>query len=75
MVTIDGVEYNDSTQIDWDTAEEIGGFYFSRARYLNLPLPPAAFVALDDMPQTDEQLQVIAAYHSLMCEAEANQLN
>lgn len=71
MITIDNVTYNDDDAIDFDTAIEFGGFYFSRAKYLNLPKPPACFVADIDEP-SESQINIIGRYHALFREREAD---
>lgn len=73
MVTIEGRDYADDAPIDWDTAERVGGFYFSRAQWLRMPPPPAVFVADDGgLVLTDAQLTIIGRYHTMMSEAEAD---
>lgn len=49
MVTIEGKQYQDTDPVPWDIAQRVGGFYFSRAEYLGLPPPPAAFAEADKM--------------------------
>lgn len=71
MVTIEGRDYADDEPVDWDTAERVGGFYFSRAQWLRMPPPPAVFVADDGSLKPNEaQLKIILRYHGLMIEAE-----
>lgn len=74
MVLINGREYDDNEQIPWDIAQQVGGFYFSRAEYLGLPPPPAAFVAPGDS-KTAEQMQIIGRYHAAFSEAEADKMD
>lgn len=62
-------DYADSDLVPWDIAIENGGFYFERAKYLGLPLPPACFV-FNDEHKTEEQVELVAAYHQLFDDAE-----
>lgn len=72
MIEHNGVTYQDSDLIDWDTAMQVGGFYFCRAKYLGLPLPPACFVFdLDkSIDSTPEQILIIGKYHTLFSNAD-----
>lgn len=58
--------------VEWDVAEEVGGFYFSRARYLGLPLPPRVFVYHDGSDLSEQDQAVIGRYHQLFKDAEEN---
>lgn len=62
-------DYVDSDLVPWDIAIERGGFYFERAKYLGLPLPPACFVFSREC-KTQEQIDLVAAYHTLFDDAE-----
>ena len=74
MVLINGREYDDNEQIPGDIAQQVGGFYFSRAEYLGLPPPPAAFVAPGD-EKTPAQLQIIGRYHEAFRTAELDMMD
>ena len=67
---IRGKEYRANDPVNWNIAEEIGGFYFSRARWLGLPEPPAAIVA-NPKKLSDEELKIIDNYHAQFKAAEA----
>ena len=74
MVMIEGREYQDNEPVPWDIAQRLGGFYFCRAEYLGMPLPPAAFCAPGD-EKTAEQMQIIGRYHAAFSEAEADKMD
>lgn len=67
-ITHNDKTYKPSDHVDWDTAIDVGGFYFSRAQHLGLPEPPAACVF--DM-SGDEALSLIGQYHSAFKDAES----
>lgn len=56
---------------EWDEAIEVGGFYFSRAKYLGLPKPPRCFVEDKETEKmTDEEKKAAIKYHKLFKDAE-----
>lgn len=60
--------------VDWDEAEEIGGFYFNRAKDLGLPKPPRCFVEdknIDDL--TEAKKKATLEYIELFKNAETTQ--
>ncbi len=75
MVEIEGKTYEDDAPVAWDVAERVGGFYFSRARFLGCPPPPAVFVADSGDFQPDrQQLITIGRYHEIVRDAEDKQI-
>jgi len=68
---IGDTEYGAIESVDWDTAIEHGGFYFDRAKYLDLPKPPAIAVVDIDDALSAEELEVIGEYHQRYKDAEA----
>lgn len=57
---------------DWEEAIEIGGFYFERAKYLDLPKPPKCFVYDEDFNTLSENEQkAVSVYHTKFKNAEA----
>ena len=75
MVEINGKTYQDDEPVDWDLAEKVGGFYFSRARWLGLPPPPAVFVAdFGESLPDQQQLITIGRYHEMVRDAEDRQI-
>lgn len=68
QVIIAGKVFDATQPIDWETAIEIGDFYFERARYLGLPQPTAAVLAEnDDRPAI---LKIQGEYHMRFKNAE-----
>lgn len=61
-------------KVEWDVAIEEGGFYFERARYLGLPMPPACFV-YTDLEDDPGAIEVIAAYHDLFIQADIEKVD
>ena len=68
MVEIGGRIYQDDQPVEWELAEQIGGFYFNRARFLGCPLPPACIVA--DVCETPAQREMFSRYHATFKEME-----
>ncbi|MGO9013601.1 MAG: hypothetical protein ACLQF0_01350 [Dissulfurispiraceae bacterium] len=66
-----GKSYRADEPVPWVVALEVGGFYFSRAKYLGLPEPPAAFV-FDDHDDDPEATVLIMQYHGMFSDAEAS---
>ena len=71
MISINGYDYADSELVTWDDAEEEGGFYFNRARYLGLPRPPAILFARDD----PGYFEAMGRYHQKFVQAEADRIS
>lgn len=71
---INGKEYGAGDPVPWDDAIEHSGFYFSRAKYFNLPLPPACFVANEDLDSfeklSEHEQELIGKYHTMFDDAE-----
>jgi hypothetical protein len=63
--------YGDEEAVPWNIAIEVGGFYFSRAKHLGLPEPPACFV-FDNGSNDPKTLTIIGRYHEMFREAEAD---
>lgn len=59
--------YAPDDPVTWEDAIEAGGFYFSRARYLGIPRPPA--ILFDE--GSINHLLAMGRYHELFREAEA----
>lgn len=59
---------------EWDEAEEIGGFYFNRAKFLGLPKPPRCFVEDKDIDtMTENEKKATLEYIELFRNAETTQ--
>jgi hypothetical protein len=63
MIIHNGRKYYDSELIEWETVIEAGS-YFERARFLNLPQPPACLVYCPENIEdiTSEQCLIMADY-------------
>jgi hypothetical protein len=66
-VLVNGTAYLDTDPVSWEDAEAEGGFYYSRARHLGLPQPPA--ILFDEVD--DRNAVAMAIYHKKFREAEA----
>ncbi len=59
--TINNRTYNFNDQVSWNDIDQ-SDFYFQRARFFGLSMPPACFVMNEETVNEQEEL-LITAYH------------
>lgn len=74
MILYNGKEYQDDEVIDWQVALELDHGYFSLAKRLGLPSPPACFVFVDEHAKTDTQHLICGWYDALLHSARLDRI-